>query len=251
MACAQEGEEGFHFECVITGDMRKRSEAIGATEHVDRFELLHRACGACGEASKASSWTKRASGESECPECGAPEIASIVGVTARTEAKQFDNDEDKPRAYCNQCGTEWGRVNGKPFPNCGHTDGFVDDPRKAKEIKPPAGHPISPLRESKIGAPSVKTYTEQAKELPEALRQKKTTLHVAWGKSMFRVADYSTFTVEPIDLYLEIEKPEDALEVGRALIPELRKMADELFESTAEWYAEKNGIVYERIAKKR
>lgn len=104
-------------------------------------------CDACGKDSPVKDATQRPDGDLECPSCGMPVDISKAApepVPGRTKTS-LDGPpaKEQPKAYCEDCGAEWLRspaTDYKPMPSCGHANGFVDDPRKAKNWKPPAGH---------------------------------------------------------------------------------------------------------------
>ena len=222
--------------------MRTRRPVTEKTEHPEHTEQM---CRECGEGFDPVLAPKRDDGRLECPECGAP-----VGKSKTTPPKENENEpepkvkaeEPKPRAYCDQCGAEWPRVNGMPFPNCGHTDGFVTDPSKAKNYRPPAGHArvieLDKKRESmaRPAAAGEPTKDVEAPPTRAAATSAESTLTVTWGKAIFQVVPYNGFTVGPFSETRTITPNEDALVVADEMTGRLRAAADAAFVEQKNWY---------------
>lgn len=208
-------------------------------------------CEACDAESRASKLSRRADGSYECPECGAPveigkETKKLLDASSKKstpspeavekkktpkappseEDEEDDEDEDeeeeeKPRPkregkasggiYCAICGTQWPMVDGKPWPNCGHNKGHVDDPSMAKKISPPAGHQMPSVKKVRV-------------TLPEA---------------MFRVADFCTFRTPSFELEAEIKDGEDWIAVKQQLLAAARRAQDEAFNEIHASYMQK------------
>jgi hypothetical protein len=233
-------------------------------------------CSQCKAASEIAKCSKRANGDLECEHCGMPHDEADVkagGVGGVSEPKTAGPPQaDQPKAYCDQCGANWPRLEvsqWKPFPNCGHTNGYVDDPRKAKEWKPPPGHPrpdpppevAMMKREPAIagtqsyysvggggggagepnygagaagGGGSAPTAQGQVRstQLPNGL----VNLHVEWGKVTIQRGHYST--VGPFAIHVDCRR-EDALAVGIETLDLLEKLADHAMKKQRAWYLRK------------
>lgn len=226
------------------------------------------ACPICAAPIALSKVTMRADGTPECPACGAP-LPKELGGPGRTLADVSVSDPAPkakpvmlPKIYCNECGTEWPRVQGRPFPNCGHADGFVDDPGKARHYNPPAGHPRLELVSRSCRAPSSLQSHDDAhvdpgqraapdaapasREVPGGsvvLRREPQRLVAEWGKTNFMIQQYSSMGVGPFSLSADVPDGADAKKVGEALLDDLEKLADEAFERQLAWYLRKLGVV--------
>jgi hypothetical protein len=214
-------------------------------------------CEACHETVKSADCTLRPSGELECSACGAP--IPKEGFTGETHDAVKERLEPKPDAtkgeardlgfvrpvYCNKCGAKWEIINGRPWPNCGHVDGFVDDPTKAEKWNPPAGHPRPPPDAivGKAGEPrgDVRATTG---DVPASAARVRTTplegglvrLDVEWGKVTFSRGHYNT--VGPFAVHVDCE-PEKVLEVGIHMLGQLEKLADHAMRQQHEWFVRK------------
>lgn len=259
--------------------MRKRSEISKKPSAVPKSSAQERTvemplapeggvikCKQCDEVSPAKGATVRADGKVECPACGAPckveagespkpEPAKVPTSLASNpvprEASREDmagsvRVQDLPKAYCDTCGAHWPRLaDGKPHPNCGHVEGFVYDPAKAKSYNPPAGHqrlhvvrdepkpsptpfPTPTIEPVHVGRPTVAVQGD--------------SVFVGWGKCMFRVGEFSTFTVGPFTMSTTLAPGENKVAAAERMLAELKQIADRAFSIEAAWYAEKLGV---------
>lgn len=262
--------------------MKKRSEAVALRKRSDVLPPLSGTktsaaertlpllpegatvlCPECLRENPAKDATRRADGSLECPECGAPceltraqekEVESIPDRRASQSAlaRPHANGEaaKQPKAYCNECGTEWLRVDGRPFPNCGHTDGFIYDPAEAKNYGPPAGHPQPPPPAKKAPAPDPQRPPPSEARLPVRAPELVTgkRVEVAVGKMVFKLGDYGVnLTVGPFDAAGEVADGEDHAAAGMRLLAQLRQLADTAFAEQLAWYASRLGIIEKKL----
>jgi hypothetical protein len=234
--------------------MRKRSEMVKAKSEpkpsaAERTKPLFTdgslvKCEACGTVIDLKKLTARADGTHECSTCGAP-----LDIDALPRQPQTEPAREKPKGeetydhsssrvdvkmpeqtimratmYCGECATTLSEALGKDdkpltfFP-CGHTGAeVVDSPSKAKKVKPAAGSQMMPER--------------------DGLR-----VHVEWGESMFRVADFSSFRVGPISMTFTVQPGTSVSDAVRRARQEMKKLADEEFDQKLEWYREKLGLL--------
>lgn len=218
-------------------------------------------CGTCNTTSDLKDCSKRPSGELECPTCAAPikpsdlpkGMAKAIDQGVQTSVtsdppRKLTNDERPPKAtqplpkmYCNICGAHWERVDGTPFPNCGHDDGMVDDPRKAKKWNPPAGHPRP---DASILPPLVSPPLHPLSNAP-ASRSDDVHLRVEWGKAVFNMGDYTSLTVGPASISTNIpaedvvQNPLLMKEIGKMLTQQLRDIADDMYREQMAWFEKK------------
>lgn len=218
----------------------------------------------------------------ECPECGCSISAAQMNDADRVvidengddvlESEAMARDEieySEAAVFCAECGSEWPTVKGKPWPNCGHKNDGVDDPRKARKLAPPAGlqtrtqaavdrrdaedakrkdeprpgggsratMPVDVQKEAstKSASPLAPTMTV------ERVNAEQMKLSIEWGKSTFPVAPYQNFTVGSFFVSRTVPHDASVLDEGRKILEELRQLADDAFESQADWYAEKLG----------
>lgn len=211
----------------------------------------HAQCRECGETVAAAKCTRRPSGELECSECGAP-----IPEEGFTEELRAAAKADAPReisfkrpVFCDQCGAEWKIIDGKPWPNCGHKEGFVDDPKKAKRWNPPAGHPrpppadvveaqraqLAPAEKPPLPAPRV-TVTDVPEAEPGIPGEKPCRLGVEWGKVTINRGAYNT--IGPFSVYVDCGRHE-VLKVGVEMLDQLEKLADHAMAVQRKWYARK------------
>lgn len=262
-------------------------------------------CPACKETVTISANAPRNNdGNVECPECGCAldpkKAAAEPEPIPEPETKHAKSEErsrqgggptgparlegaavlEPPPAYCNMCGAAWPRVDGRPFPNCGHTDGFVYDRSEAKELKPPAGHPqptaeeraawnekhgignsipiggeLSPgTRVTGYGgggtAPFNPKRPPEQPVPPPALVRVGNMLFAAWGKMTFKVADYGqNISVGPFEISCEIAPGADVIIEGARLTQQMRQLADTAFHEQLAWYLTKVGIIEKKLGR--
>jgi hypothetical protein len=269
--------------------MKKRSEVIAArkaaaekasaAERTEALPLEHPPgatifCKACSRENAAKDATRRPDGKLECPECGAPVDAS-KGDKPKDEPEPIPDrkappspssreqtaSEERPKAtepippaYCIDCGAEWLRVEGRPFPNCGHTEGFVHDRSKVKKINPPAGHPIPTDTERTTHRDAKEPHPQrpppfEGRLQPEApMMMQGNTLHVTIGKMVFRLGDYGVnLTVGPFETTAELAPGADRVIEGAKLLAQLRQMADTAFAEQLAWYSSRLGIIEKKL----
>lgn len=246
--------------------MRSRSEAARSKGETKQVPVVSPSaivkCAACEEDSIASKCTRRADGALECPSCGAP---VVYGAKVRVE----EPPREPERKYCGECGSEWPLVNGRPHINCGHVRAErIADPRKARNYGPPAGLQtrsdkareardiedavIRDLVERAPAEVDAKKLLEQDKarlvrSAAEATRLGLTPqvaiagnrVSVQWGKSTFPVAPYANFSVGEFYRSTELAEGDDPVAVARAMLAELRAIADHAFAEQRAWYEEK------------
>ena len=280
-------------------EMKKRSATTSAVERTSPLpiEAGERTCEACEVTFDASSGTRRADGSLECPECGAPEGSGSASGTKPvptptqtpktrpgassapettippqpvTVETTKGNRVELPRAYCEDCGAEWPRLaDGKPFPNCGHANGFTHDPKKAKKYAPPAGHAqLTPkqLDEASARAPKENFSKTQVQLNPKVdtsrpptnpptivnnmsaspdVRVQGNRIHVSWGKASFPVipGQFGSFNTPDLDVWLELAPGANMVDVALGILPELQRVADEAFKRQLRWYLEKLDLI--------
>lgn len=229
-------------------------------------------CPTCDEVSPGSRVTVRPDGKLECPACGSalpppssnagrlkpvPPPAPETPPAASQAQRRPIATEPLPKVYCNECGAEWYRVDDKPFPNCGHTDGFVHDPAKARRYNPPAGHARLTALDGGKGKPTamIATAGGGGGSLPAGVPSVAATssavmiarqgnrLTMEWGKTNFMVAQHSSMGVGPFTLSAELPEGANEVDAARSMLADLRKIADEAFDETWKWYQEKLGIL--------
>lgn len=247
-------------------------------------EAMTLKCPACEEVvTIAANAPTLANGSVECPECGGALDPKKTATTSEpdpipeAEAKDAKREErpkgaaEPPPAYCNQCGAAWPRVDGRPFPNCGHSDGFVYDRSEAKELKPPAGHPrptaaeeaahneakAKRTHEAVVGAMRDPAPAFDPKKRPEqpvpppSLVRVGNMLFAAWGKMTFKVGDYGqNISVGPFEISSELAPGADVLVEGARLTQQMRQLADLAFAEQLTWYLTKVGIIERKLGAK-
>lgn len=233
--------------------MKKRSEVLKKKSAAERTIPLFEEtklfkpegevfCDACDETAPVSELTKRADGKFECPHCGAPVEMKVAKKSTPSPEPVDDEEEDEDEeesesaedtpppkkkgestwqsgVFCAECGTQWAKVNGSIFPNCGHKNKGVKDPSEAKRILPAAGH-----------------------RMPDVKR-----VRIVYNEAMFRVADYSTFRTPLVELEAEVRDGENYQEIQKSLYAEAKKMADEAFNEIYESYMQKLGFIREDL----
>lgn len=230
--------------------MRSRSEAArskGETKQVSAVspDAIVK-CAACEEDSIVANCTRRTDGALECPSCGAP---VVYGAKVRVEEPR-----DPERKYCGECGSEWPLVNGRPHINCGHVRAErIADPRKARNYGPPAGlqtrsdkardehdrddAEIREIRERQAVMPIVAAPPVEDRQPQVVIAGNRVS--VQWGKSTFPVAPYANFSVGEFYRSTELAEGDDPVAVARAMLAELRAIADHAFAEQRAWYEEK------------
>lgn len=275
-------------------EMRKRSESASTPETEapktsaaartpDMFQRVSRElgsvhCKACGESSLAKGASTRDDGTVECPRCGAPiPHVRIVEPKGAPEPGPIPgkSTEPLPKAFCDECGAKWARVDGRPWPNCGHDKGFVDDPAKARRYSPPAGQsrvapaeleerrstleprqPAEglPARAGKTSDPAREpahpvTVASSPRQLGPETRLVGTRIHVGWGKASFPVfpGKFGSFNTPDIDVYLDVPEGVDPADVASVMIPSLEKVASEAFDRMLTWYLSRLDVIADKV----
>lgn len=259
----------------------ERTVPIPGTEET-KPKLGHQ-CRDCDEyIAPGGSSSVRTDGQLECPECGgilepakalpesitSPdsgtktkipstnglEYADAAAVMPKGELtpKQFIDAKrtpigknPPPQAFCNECGEPWPRVEDRPVPTCGHSDGFVYKPSEARRHKAM----LEEIRNAKTEAPKPEATKPEVPPTskPEIVKGDPRDGHVIlpmvrieWGKSTFQPQAYSTFTVGPFSMEVPIGEEHTA----RAKLKELASIA---FQEQLEWYAEKLGVMEKKF----
>ena len=249
--------------------MKSRSEVLKnrtatkspAAERTVPLPFAHKlTCDACEHEFETKNVTQREDGTIECPECGnpmataqwpgefpkikkdktpPPDSDSDVIVSSRldTTSNAQPSKLHHPDMYCGDCGAKWTwekfvGINGGYAINCGHITAIqVDDPRKAKKLNPPAGHPRpdppkDPLESrAPFGTPAV-TLTGNR-------------LSITWGECRFPVDQFNSLKVGQIIMTVEHAPDDDRVEVARRMLSDMQKIQDLAFDVQSTWYKNK------------
>lgn len=194
-------------------------------------------CEGCDAEQLVSELKDRGDGHLECKECGmairakdAVRVAKhSTDVSSQPDTKIPNGFPATGKMFCSVCATEWPYMNGKPYINCGHMHAKpVDDPLKAEQIKPPAGHGTP-----RVSSPSSTPVIHS--------RIVGTRLLVTWEKSRHPVDQFNHFYVGPFHIEEELTPGTNRVEAAEAILTDLQAIADIAYKMQSMWYAKKLG----------
>jgi hypothetical protein len=202
------------------------------------------------------------------------EIARAPGATILAANPTPSNDPGPPfgatlakrpeAKWCGECGAEWTLTNdGQIFITCGHNHAErVDDPRKAKNLKPPAGLQARTEHEvAKRNAEDEKTigdgiaekmrekgaYREGASSkqgpivMVDSARPDRVT--VGFGEARFPVPgdQYNHFKTAMISVSTDVAPGENRVDVAERILADVERIAEMAYERELAWYTDRLG----------
>lgn len=210
-------------------------------------------CDACGATAEASMCAVRNDGFAECPDCGAPMTLDASAAPPATKPEAFAPKHPE-RKWCGECATEVSFTPKGMFFPCGHDKAErVDDPRKAKKVKPAAGHQTRTEHEiERRRAAGVVVDAKgdtaviahgAAPSTPASVAVQGNRLSVQWGESRMPIDQFNSFKCGGFIATVDLPEGADRVAEAEKILRDLEQIADKTFQRQREWYAKKLGLL--------